>query len=40
MEVLKFIAHSKKAVGLATNEGWYPAARYTNMRDVKTDLIQ
>ncbi|WP_413165426.1 DUF6610 family protein [Aeromonas salmonicida] len=36
MEILKFIAHSKKAVGLATNEGWHPAARYTNMRDVGT----
>jgi len=36
MEILKFIAHSKKAVGLATNQGWHPAARYTNMRDVET----
>ena len=36
MEVLKFIAHSKKAIGIAMGHGWHPAARYTNMRDVKT----
>jgi hypothetical protein len=36
MEILKFIAHSKKAIGIAKNMGWHPAARYTNMRDVKT----
>lgn len=36
MEILKFIAHSKKAIGMAMRDGWHPAARYTNMRDVKT----
>lgn len=36
MEVLKFVAHSKKAIGIAMDNGWHPAARYTNMRDVKT----
>ncbi len=36
MEVLKFIAHSKKAISIARNHGWYPGARYTNLRDVKT----
>tara|TARA_R100000353_G_scaffold89567_2_gene66235 strand:- start:1973 stop:2650 length:678 start_codon:yes stop_codon:yes gene_type:complete len=36
MEVLKFIAHSKKAVCIAAQHGWYPGARYTNLRDVKT----
>lgn len=36
MEVLKFVAHSKKAIGIAMKSGWHPAARYTNMRDVKT----
>lgn len=36
MEVLKFVAHSKKAIGMAKKHGWHPAARYTNMRDVKS----
>lgn len=36
MEILKFLAHSKKAIGLAKEYGWFPAARYTNMRDVRT----
>ncbi len=36
MEILKFVAHSKKAIGIAKEQGWLPAARYTNMRDVKT----
>ncbi|QDT26446.1 hypothetical protein Enr10x_29760 [Gimesia panareensis] len=36
MEILKFVAHSKKAIGIALKYGWHPAARYTNMRDVKT----
>lgn len=35
MEVLKFIAHSKKAISIAGNHGWFPGARYTNLRDVK-----
>lgn len=36
MEVLKFIAHSKKAISLALDHGWHPGARYTNIRDIKT----
>ena len=36
MEVLKFIAHSKKAISLAQNQGWHPGARYTKLRDIKT----
>lgn len=36
MEILKFVAHSKKAIELAKEQGWLPAARYTNMRDVKS----
>lgn len=36
MEVLKFVAHSKKVICIAKEYGWHPAARYTNMRDVKT----
>lgn len=36
MAILKFVAHSKKAIGIAMGNGWHPAARYTNMRDVKT----
>lgn len=35
MKVLKFIAHSKKAISIAQDYGWYPGARYTNLRDVK-----
>jgi len=36
MEILKFVAHSKKVIKVAMESGWHPAARYTNMRDVKT----
>ncbi|MDL0433836.1 hypothetical protein QPM17_22095 [Marinobacter sp. TBZ242] len=36
MEVFKFIAHSRKAICIAAEHGWYPGARYTNLRDVKT----
>jgi hypothetical protein len=36
MKVLKFVAHSKRVIGIAQLHGWYPGARYTNMRDVKT----
>lgn len=36
MEVLKFVAHSKKVISIANEYGWYPGARYTNLRDVKT----
>lgn len=34
--VLKFIAHSKKAIAIAQDYGWHPGARYTNLRDVKS----
>lgn len=34
--ILKYVAHSKKVIGLAMNDGWLPGARYTNLRDVKT----
>lgn len=36
MEVLKFVAHSKKVISIARKYGWHPGARYTNLRDVKT----
>jgi hypothetical protein len=36
MNVLKFVAHSKKVIELAQFHGWLPGARYTNIRDVKT----
>jgi hypothetical protein len=36
MEVLRFITHSKKVISLAQKHGWYPGARYTNLRDIKT----
>ncbi len=35
MTVLKFVAHSKKTLEIAMENGWYPAARYTNLRDIK-----
>lgn len=34
--ILKFIAHSKKAIAIAQDYGWHPGARYTNLRDVKS----
>jgi len=34
--VLKFVAHSKTVIEIAARHGWKPAARYTNLRDVKT----
>ena len=36
MQVLKFLAHSKTAIRIAVENGWYPAARYTNLRDVRS----
>ncbi|MFB4252027.1 DUF6610 family protein [Pseudomonas idahonensis] len=36
MEVLKFVAHSKKVISIAKEYGWHPGARYTNLRDIKT----
>lgn len=36
MDILKFIAHSKKAISIAQQHGWRPGARYTNLRDVKS----
>ena len=36
MQVLKFVAHSKLAIGIALENKWYPAARYTNLRDIKS----
>jgi len=40
MEILKFVAHSKKAIALAIENGWFPGARYTNLRDVKSVSFQ
>jgi hypothetical protein len=36
MDILKFVAHSKKAITIAIKNGWLPGARYTNLRDVKS----
>jgi hypothetical protein len=33
---LKFAAHSKLVQDITTAHGWLPAARYTNLRDVKS----
>jgi hypothetical protein len=35
MAVLKFVAHGKDVIRLATGAGWRPGARYTNLRDVR-----
>jgi len=35
-EVFRFIAHSKLAISIARRYGWLPAARYTNLRDVRS----
>lgn len=34
--VLKFVAHSKRVLSIALRYGWLPAARYTNLRDVRS----
>jgi len=36
MSVLKFVAHSELVLRIASQRGWLPAARYTNLRDVRT----
>src|SRR5579859_817660 len=33
--VFKFVAHSATVGQIAIREGWLPAARYTNLRDVR-----
>ena len=33
--VLKFVAHGKLVQRMAARSGWHPAARYTNLRDVR-----
>lgn len=33
--VLKFVAHGRRTLQLVQRYGWRPAARYTNMRDVR-----
>lgn len=35
-QVLKFVTHSKKAIEIARDQGWFPGARYTNLRDVRS----
>lgn len=32
---LKFVAHSKRVLGIAAMHGWRPGARYTNARDIR-----
>jgi|SRR5450432_214959 len=33
--ILKFVCHSKSVLRVACRHGWLPAARYTNLRDVR-----
>jgi hypothetical protein len=35
MGILKFVAHSRNVLTVAVAKGWLPAARYTNLRDVR-----
>jgi hypothetical protein len=35
LPILKFVAHGKRVISLAGENGWRPGARYTNLRDVK-----
>ena len=35
MNIRKYVNHSKKAIEIATKCGWFPGARYTNLRDIK-----
>ncbi len=32
---IKFVAHSRRVLGIASTHGWRPGARYTNARDVR-----
>src|SRR5712692_5657287 len=34
-QVLKFVTHSATVLKIAVAYGWFPGARYTNLRDVK-----
>ncbi len=31
----KFVAHNKRVISIAERHGWLPAAKYTNLRDVR-----
>ena len=33
--IYRFVAHSKLVLRIATRHGWLPAARYTNLRDIR-----
>jgi len=33
--IVKFVAHSRTVLSIALKYGWMPAARYTNLRDVR-----
>ena len=33
--VYRFVAHSRRVLQIASRHGWLPAARYTNLRDVR-----
>lgn len=33
--ILKFVTHSRRVQSIAQNYGWLPAARYTNLRDIR-----
>src|SRR5437764_15282713 len=35
MPILKFVAHSHRVLKIARRFGWLPAARYTNLRNVR-----
>jgi hypothetical protein len=35
--IVKFVAHSRLVLSIAAKSGWLPAARYTNLRDVRSN---
>jgi len=35
MSVIKFVAHSQRVINISSFHGWFPGAKYTNLRDLK-----
>ena len=38
--MMKFVAHGRRVIELASERGWRPGARYTNLRDVRSVKFQ
>lgn len=37
--VLRFVAHGRHVISIASSLGWRPGARYTNLRDIRTSAF-